>query len=65
MGNSTTYKTMTNDTTNAVKKVKKMANNLHRKGSISKNVKGFMTVTGGAAENIIQNCTRQSSHYAP
>jgi len=40
MGNSATYTRMTDDTTNAVQnKVKKIANNLHSKCSISKNVK--------------------------
>jgi len=56
IGNSATYKTMTDDYTNAVqKKVKKIANNLHSKGSISKNVKGYMTTTGGAAGKLQGN----------
>jgi len=64
MGNSATYKTMTDDTTNAVQnKVKTIANNLYSKGFISKNVKGYMTTTGGAAGKL--QGTRQGSHYAP
>jgi len=60
MDNSTTYKTMTEDTTNAVQnKLKTIANNLHSnlhsKGSISKNVKVYMKATGGCHGELHDN----------
>jgi len=56
MDNSTNYKRMTEDTTNAVQsKIKKIANKLQSKGYISKNLKVYITATEGAPEKLKDN----------